>query len=179
MLGEYRDAEGIALGVKRPTWDEYFSELAKLVARRSTCLRRNVGAVLVKEDRIIATGYNGAPQGLPHCLEVGCLRAEKNIPSGHRYELCRGVHAEQNAIINAARYGVSTLGSVLYCTDQPCILCARMLINAGIKRVVHQGKFQDDLALQFFEQAGVEVCLLELGEGEWHGDEDHKPSQTE
>lgn len=141
----------------RPSWEEYFLELAELVARRSTCLRRNVGAVLVKEERIISTGYNGAPRGLHHCLDLGCLRQELNIPSGQRYELCRGVHAEQNAIINAAFYGVSTRGAVLYCTNQPCIICARMIINAGIIKVVHKGDFDDNLALQFMEEAGVEV----------------------
>lgn len=149
---------------QRPPWDVYFSELARLVASRSTCKRRQVGAILVKGDRIIATGYNGAPQGLAHCLDVGCLREEMEIPSGHRYELCRGVHAEQNAIINAAIYGVSTLDSTLYCTNQPCILCARMLINAGVKRVVHQGGFDDELALKFFREAGVEVVEIRLEE---------------
>ncbi|MGE5396006.1 MAG: deoxycytidylate deaminase [Chitinophagales bacterium] len=154
----------------RPSWDEYFSQLARLVAARSTCKRRNVGAVLVRGDRIIATGYNGAPQGLAHCLDVGCLREEQGIPSGHRYELCRGVHAEQNALINAAIYGVSTMDSVLYCTNQPCILCARMLINAGVKRIVHQGDFDDNLALKFFNEAGVEVVEL-IKDGEYNGDQ--------
>ena len=149
---------------QRPSWDVYFSELARLVASRSTCKRRQVGAILVRGDRIIATGYNGAPQGLAHCLDVGCLREEMEIPSGHRYELCRGVHAEQNAIINAAIYGVSTVDSTLYCTNQPCILCARMLINAGVKRVVHQGDFDDELALKFFREAGVEVVEIRLEE---------------
>lgn len=141
----------------RPTWDNYFLELADLVASRSTCLRRQVGAVLVKEERIISTGYNGAPRGLHHCLDLGCLREEQGIPSGHRYELCRGVHAEQNAIINAAYYGVSTRGGVIYCTNQPCIICARMIINAGIVKVVHRGDFDDTLALQFMQEAGIEV----------------------
>ncbi len=146
----------------RPSWDEYFSRLARMVASRSTCLRRNVGALLVREERIIATGYNGAPQGIPHCLDVGCLRQKQEIPSGHRYELCRGVHAEQNAIINAARYGVSTLGSVLYCTHQPCMLCARMLVNAGVISVVHQGDFEDDRALGIFKEAGVKVVEIRI-----------------
>ncbi len=154
----------------RPSWDEYFSKLAKMVAYRSTCLRRNVGALLVKGERIIATGYNGAPQGVPHCLDVGCLRQEKDIPSGQRYELCRGVHAEQNAIINAARYGVSTLDSILYCTNQPCMLCSRMLINAGVVRVVHQGDFEDQLALSIFQEAGIEVCEIRLRGRENHED---------
>ncbi|NLU49075.1 MAG: cytidine deaminase [Syntrophomonadaceae bacterium] len=154
---------------QRPSWDEYFLELAEMVAKRSTCVRRHVGAVLVKEERIIATGYNGAPQGLTHCLDAGCLREEKGIPSGYRYELCRGVHAEQNAVINAARYGVSTLDSVLYCTNQPCVLCARMLINAGVKKIVHRGDFQDDLAVQFLREAGVELLEIPRGSEEVHG----------
>ena len=132
-------------------------DLADLAASRSTCLRRQVGAVLVRRERIISTGYNGAPRGLGHCLELGCLRAELKIPSGQRYELCRGVHAEQNAIINAAYYGISTEDTVLYCTNQPCILCARILINAGIFRVVHRGDFEDNLALQFMQDAGIEL----------------------
>lgn len=150
------------MSAARPSWDEYFSQLARMVASRSTCIRRKVGALLVKEERIIATGYNGAPQGIPHCLDVGCLRQERDIPSGHRYELCRGVHAEQNAIINAARYGVSTLDSVLYCTHQPCMLCSRMIVNAGVIRVVHQGDFNDELALEVLKQAGVEVVEIRI-----------------
>ncbi len=145
---------------ERPSWDEYFLKLADLVATRSTCLRRQVGAVLVKNERIISTGYNGAPRGLEHCLDIGCLREEQGIPSGHRYELCRGVHAEQNAIINAAYYGISTAGATIYCTNQPCTICARMIINAGIIRVVHRGDFDDDLALEFLHQAGVELVLI-------------------
>jgi dCMP deaminase len=141
----------------RPGWDQYFLELADLVASRSTCLRRQVGAVLVKEERIIATGYNGAPRGLRHCLELGCLREEQGIPSGQRYELCRGVHAEQNAIINAAYYGISTREAVIYCTNQPCIICARMIINAGIIKVIHRGNFNDQLSLDFMQEAGLEV----------------------
>lgn len=145
----------------RPDWDEYFLQLARLVASRSTCLRRQVGAVLVKNERIISTGYNGAPRGLKHCLEIGCLREKEGIPSGQRYELCRGVHAEQNAIINAALYGVATEGAIIYCTNQPCIICARMIINAGITKVVHQGDFDDDLAVQFLMEAGIELVNKE------------------
>lgn len=147
----------------RPDWDEYFLQLARLVASRSTCLRRQVGAVLVRNERIISTGYNGAPKGLKHCLEIGCLREKEGIPSGHRYELCRGVHAEQNAIINAALYGVATEGAVIYCTNQPCIICARMIINAGITKVVHQGDFNDDLAIEFLKEAGIEIVNKEKG----------------
>ncbi len=152
--------EAVTIQYRRPTWDEYFLELAGMVASRSTCLRRNVGAVLVRQERIIATGYNGAPRGLAHCLDMGCLREEMGIPSGHRYELCRGVHAEQNAIINAAYYGVSTRDTVLYCTNQPCIICARILINAGVIKVVHRGNFTDDLALQFMQEAGIELVEI-------------------
>jgi len=143
--------------IDRPGWDDYFLQLADLVATRSTCLRRQVGAVLVRNERIISTGYNGAPRGLKHCPDTGCLREERQIPSGHRYELCRGVHAEQNAIINAAFYGIATQDSVIYCTNQPCIICARMIINAGIVKVVHRGNFEDALALQLMEEAGITV----------------------
>lgn len=152
--------EGIKTSNKRPGWEEYFLQLADLVASRSTCLRRQVGAVLVRNERIIATGYNGAPRGLEHCLDIGCLREAMQIPSGQRYELCRGVHAEQNAIINAANYGVSTQDTVLYCTNQPCIICARMIINAGIKKVVHRGNFDDPLAEQFLQEAGIEIVEI-------------------
>ncbi len=161
------------MAYNRPSWDEYFSGLARMVASRSTCLRRNVGAVLVKGERIISTGYNGAPQGISHCLEIGCLRDEEGIPSGHRYEMCRGVHAEQNAVINAARYGISTLGTVLYCTNQPCMLCARMLVNAGVIRVVHQGDFEDALALACLKEAGVEVVEINLEGGGSIADQDN------
>lgn len=143
--------------IERPGWDEYFLQLADLVATRSTCMRRQVGAVLVRNERIISTGYNGAPRGLRHCFDTGCLREEQLIPSGQRYELCRGVHAEQNAIINAAFYGIATQDSVIYCTNQPCIICARMIINAGIIKVVHRGNFDDTLALELMEEAGITV----------------------
>ncbi|MDD3853558.1 MAG: cytidine/deoxycytidylate deaminase family protein [Syntrophomonadaceae bacterium] len=145
----------------RPSWNDYFLETADLVSSRSTCLRRKVGAVLVKDKRIIATGYNGAPRKLKHCGDIGCLRTEKGIPSGERYELCRGVHAEQNAIINAAYYGISTQDSVMYCTNQPCIICARMIINAGIVKVVHRGNFSDDIALDLMKEAGIELVVIE------------------
>ncbi len=143
--------------MERPGWDDYFLQLADLVATRSTCLRRHVGAVLVRNERIISTGYNGAPRGLKHCLDTGCLREERQIPSGYRYELCRGVHAEQNAIINAAYYGIATQDAVIYCTNQPCIICARMIINAGIVKVVHRGDFEDTLALELMEEAGITI----------------------
>ncbi|HNT71495.1 MAG: cytidine/deoxycytidylate deaminase family protein [Methanothrix sp.] len=144
--------------MERPSLDEYFMEIARVVASRSTCLRHQVGAVLVREKRILSTGYNGAPTGLPHCLEAGCRR--ENVESGFRHELCRAVHAEQNAIIQAAIHGVSTSGATLYCTHQPCILCAKIIINSQIKRVVYGNPYPDDEALRFLEQAGVEVAMI-------------------
>ena len=147
---------------KRPSWDEYFMQITGLVATRSTCLRRKVGALLVKEKRILSTGYNGAPRNLPHCRQVGCLRDKLNIPSGERQEICRGLHAEQNAIIQAALYGISIKESTLYCTHQPCITCSKMIINAGIKRIVFQGKYPDLLARQMLEEAKTE--LIKMGE---------------
>ncbi len=141
----------------RPSWDEYFMEITRLVVSRSTCLRRQVGAVIVKDKKILSTGYNGAPSGLPHCLEAGCLREEMGIPSGERHELCRGLHAEQNAIIQAAYYGVSINGATLYCTNLPCIICTKMLINAGIARVVYAQGYADPLASQMWEGSQVMV----------------------
>lgn len=149
---------------ERPSWDTYFLQMARLAASRSTCLRRQIGAILVRDRRVIATGYNGAPSGLKHCRETGCLRQQQNIPSGQRYEMCRGIHAEQNAIINAAYYGVPTQGSVLYCTNQPCLICARMIINAGIKKVVYQGDFPDKMAVKFLKEAGVELVQISAEE---------------
>lgn len=142
---------------QRPSWDEYFMEIAYLVAKRSTCLRRQVGAVLVRSKHILSTGYNGAPRGVPHCLDVGCTREKLGIPSGQQQEHCRGIHAEQNAIIQAALHGVSTEGATLYCTNQPCTLCAKMLINAGIKRIVYEGEYPDDLARELLAEAGLPV----------------------
>ncbi|MFH0732797.1 MAG: cytidine/deoxycytidylate deaminase family protein [Candidatus Omnitrophota bacterium] len=143
--------------IKRPGWDEYFLKVAQLVCERSTCLRRKVGAVLVKDKHILSTGYNGAPKGIPHCEFAGCLREELNIPSGQRHELCRGLHAEQNAIIQAAVYGVSLDDATLYCTNQPCFICAKMIINAGIKRIVVRGSYPDKMAMKFFKKARVKV----------------------
>ena len=132
-------------------------EIARLVVSRSTCLRRQVGAVIVKDKKILATGYNGAPSGLAHCSDVGCLRDTLHIPSGERHELCRGLHAEQNAIIQAANYGISINGATLYCTNLPCIICTKMLINAGISRVVYERGYADDLARQMWEESKVVV----------------------
>jgi len=144
----------------RPSWDEYFLEMAKLVSKRSTCLRRQVGAVIVKDKRILATGYNGAPSGLEHCLDIGCLREKLNVPSGQRHELCRALHAEQNAIIQAAVHGTPLKGSILYLTNQPCIICAKMIINAGITEIIIAGDYPDEMAKDFLKQAGIEVRKL-------------------
>ena len=142
---------------KRPSWDEYFLDVARLVAKRATCLRRSVGAVLVKDKRILATGYNGAPSGLKHCADVGCMRQKLKIPSGERHELCRALHAEQNALIQASLYGISVKGSILYATCQPCVICAKMLINAGIKEIVIAGAYPDKLAADFLKEAGIKI----------------------
>ncbi len=139
----------------RLSLDEYFMEITKVVKKRSTCLRRQVGAVLVKDKRIIATGYNGAPSGLEHCLEIGCLRSKLNIPSGERHELCRGLHAEQNCIIQAALHGISTKGATLYCTHFPCSICAKMIINAQIKEIVFLEYYPDEMSLELFKKAKV------------------------
>ncbi|QXM06722.1 deoxycytidylate deaminase [Crassaminicella indica] len=141
----------------RPNWDQYFMEMAEVAKTRSTCLRRKVGAVIVKNKRILSTGYNGAPTGTAHCLDVGCRREELNIPSGQRHELCRGLHAEQNAIIQAAYHGVSIAGATLYATLQPCVLCAKMAINAGIRRIVFKGSYPDKLSMEILKEAGIEL----------------------
>ena len=146
----------------RPSWDEYFISIAKEVAKRSTCMRRHVGAILVKDKRILTTGYNGAPAGLRHCEEVGCMRENESIPSGERHELCRGLHAEQNAIIQAAYYGISIAGSVLYCTNFPCAICSKMLINAGVKTVYYENGYNDPLSERLLSEAGVKVQRLGL-----------------
>ena len=146
--------------VHRPNWDEYFMDIAGLVSKRSTCLRRGVGAVLVRDRRILATGYNGAPTGMRHCLDVGCLREQRNVPSGERHELCRGLHAEQNAIIQAALHGVSVKDSTLYCTNQPCIICSKMIINAGIVQIFVREFYRDDLAEEMLQESGIKVSRL-------------------
>jgi dCMP deaminase len=142
---------------KRPDWDHYFLDIVELVSRRSTCCRRSVGAGLVRDSRILATGYNGAPSKLRHCLEIGCLREQLNVPSGERHELCRGLHAEQNAIIQAALHGVSTKGSTLYCTNHPCVICAKMIINAGVSRIVIRDGYHDPLAAEMLKESGIRV----------------------
>jgi len=142
---------------KRPSWDEYFLQVAKLISKRSTCLRRKVGAVLVKDKRILATGYNGTPSGIEHCDKVGCIRANLKIPSGERHELCRGLHAEQNVLLQAALYGVSVKDSILYITNQPCIICTKMIINAGIKEIIVNDGYPDKMASSFLKEAKIKV----------------------
>ena len=142
---------------QRPSWDTYFMNITALVAQRSTCTRRAVGAIIVKDKRILSTGYNGAPTGIRHCLEVGCLRESLQVPSGERHELCRGIHAEQNAIIQAAYHGVSVKNAVLYCTNQPCAICAKMIINAGIKKIYYQSGYSDALAQEMLSEAGIDL----------------------
>ncbi|MCM8757769.1 MAG: cytidine/deoxycytidylate deaminase family protein [Candidatus Omnitrophica bacterium] len=148
--------------IKRPSWDEYFLEMAKLVAKRSTCLRRKVGAVAVKDKRILATGYNGAPSGLAHCIEIGCLREKLNIPSGQRQELCRALHAEQNVIIQAVLYNVDLKGAKLYITNQPCVTCSKMLISCGIKEIVILDGYPDELAKKMLKEAKVKIRKFKI-----------------
>jgi dCMP deaminase len=145
----------------RPSADEYFLKIASVVAERSTCLRHHMGAVAVKDKHILTTGYNGAAAGLKDCLELGCLRDENNIPSGTRTEICRAIHAEQNVIIQAALHGISLEGCTIYCTHTPCVLCAKMMINAKVKRVVIFTKYADDAFRELFREAGIQVDILE------------------
>jgi len=144
----------------RPSWDAYFMGITELVAQRSTCLRRRVGAILVRDKRIIATGYNGAPSNVRHCLDVGCLREQKGIPSGERHELCRGLHAEQNAIIQAALHGFSVGGSTLYCTNLPCSICSKMLINIQLEKVYYKAGYPDELTSLLMGEAGIPLIQI-------------------
>ena len=146
--------------IERPGLDEYFMEIAIVVAKRSTCLRNQMGALFVKNKRILTTGYNGAPAGLDHCDVVGCAR--EGVQSGTRHELCRAVHAEQNAIIQAARYGINITGASIYVNTQPCIVCAKMLINAGIDEIVYQNPYPDELAMSMLEEAGMKLRVFDL-----------------
>ncbi|MBR4685321.1 MAG: cytidine/deoxycytidylate deaminase family protein [Candidatus Methanomethylophilaceae archaeon] len=143
--------------MERPSNDEYFMEMAELVSSRSTCLRRRVGAVIVKEKRVLSTGYNGSPKGTKHCEELGCIRVKMNVPSGTRHELCRGVHAEQNAVTQAAYFGVSVDGATIYTTTYPCSMCAKILINAGIKEIVYSEGYADDLSKDLLGEAGIKI----------------------
>lgn len=146
-----------SLEQNRPNWDEYFLEIANVVKKRSTCLRRQVGAVIVKENRILTTGYNGVPPKIEHCSTKGCLRQKLNIPSGEKHELCRALHAEQNAIIQAAKNGVSIEGATIYVTHQPCIICTKLIMASGIKRVVYSGEYPDELSLEMLNESSIEV----------------------
>ena len=143
--------------LKRPSWDEYFIGIAELVSKRSSCLRRSVGAILDKDKKILATGYNGAPSKIRHCSEVGCVREKLKIPSGERHELCRGLHAEQNAFLQAALHGTSVKDASLYSTTQPCIICAKMIINAGIKEIVIRGDYPDKLSKDLLKEASIKI----------------------
>ena len=145
----------------RPDWDHYFMEIARVVSKRSTCLRRSVGAVIVKNKQIVATGYNGTPSGLEHCAVTGCLREQLKVPSGKMHELCRGIHAEQNAVVQAAFHGVSVNGGTLYCTHQPCVVCTKILINAGIKRIVYANTYPDKLAEEMLKASKMEITILD------------------
>ncbi|MEY8296776.1 MAG: deoxycytidylate deaminase [Emergencia timonensis] len=157
-----RHEEMVQIVDDRPSWDEYFMQMAQLTAQRSTCLRRKVGAVIVKDKHIIATGYNGAPRGLKHCVELGgCLREKLKIPSGQRHELCRALHAEQNAIIQAATLGQSIEDGTIYITHQPCAICAKMIINAGLKRIVVKEGYPDDLSVEILDEAGLKIVMLD------------------
>ena len=147
--------------LSRQNTDEYFLKIASVVAERATCRRHHIGAVAVRDKHILATGYNGAPSGAKDCLELGCLRDELNIPSGERHEICRGVHAEQNVIIQAALHGLSLEGSTVYCTHTPCVLCAKMLVNARISRFVSFGQYSDDTFKDLFQEADIEVDIKE------------------
>ncbi|MBN1526167.1 MAG: cytidine/deoxycytidylate deaminase family protein [Candidatus Omnitrophica bacterium] len=155
-----RETRGIKRELKRPSWDEYFVAIAELVSKRSSCLRRSVGAILVKDKKILATGYNGAPSKIKHCSEVGCIREKLKIPSGERHELCRGLHAEQNAFLQAALHGTSVKGASLYSTTQPCIICAKMIINAGINEIVIKGDYPDKLSKDLLKEAGVKIRVV-------------------
>jgi len=147
--------------INRPSWEAYFMDIAVLVAKRSTCKRRSVGAVIVKDKRILSTGYNGAPAGIRHCIEVGCLREELNVPSGEKHELCRGIHAEQNAIIQAAYHGVTIKDAILFCTNLPCSICAKMIINAGIRKIYYQSGYADQMSSDMIKEAGIDMIKLD------------------
>lgn len=146
---------------ERVSWDDYFMNIAFMVAERSTCTRRKVGAVAVKDKHILGTGYNGVPSGVEHCLTTGCLRAKLGIPSGERHEICRGLHAEQNVIIQCAVHGISMKGADIYCTTLPCFICTKMLINCGVKKIYYVESYPDELSLEMLKEAQVELIKLE------------------
>ena len=142
---------------RRPSWDDYFLGIADLISKRSTCLRRSVGTVLVKDKRILATGYNGAPSKISHCEVTGCIREKLKVSSGKRHELCRGLHGEQNAFLQAALHGTSLKGASLYSTTQPCIICAKMIINAGIKEIIIKGDYPDKMSKDLLREAKIKI----------------------
>ncbi|GHT68578.1 cytidine deaminase [Endomicrobiia bacterium] len=147
---------------ERPSWDKYFVKITWLVAERSTCVRHHVGAVIVRDKRVLTTGYNGAAAGTQDCLSLGCLRNALNIPSGQRHEMCRAIHAEQNAIIQGGFHGINIKNSTLYCTHSPCVLCAKMIVNAGIKKVVVGIEYPDNTFKELFSEVGIEFSTLQL-----------------
>lgn len=149
---------------ERPSWDDYFMKLAEDVSTRATCIRRKVGAIIVKDKRILSTGYNGAPAGISHCTKEKCLRTKNNVPSGEKHELCRGLHAEQNAIIQAALHGVRIADAVIYITNQPCSICTKMLINSGIKKFIYKDPYNDPLAMEMIKEAGIEIKIYKSAE---------------
>ncbi|MBN1114118.1 MAG: dCMP deaminase family protein [Oligoflexia bacterium] len=146
--------------MQRPDWKKYFFEFASLASQRATCLRRKVGAVIVKDNMVVSTGYNGPPRGVPHCRETGCIREQNHVPSGEKHELCRGLHAEQNAIIQAARFGVNITGAELYCSTKPCVICTKMIINSGISRVYYIEDYNDPLAEKIADSSKVEFIKI-------------------
>lgn len=146
--------------MSRPSWERYFMDITHLVAKRSTCLRRRVGAILVKDKRILTTGYNGAPSGIAHCLDIGCLREKNRVPSGERHELCKGSHAEQNAIVQAATYGIPIKDATLFCTNLPCSICIKMIINAGITTVLYEEGYPDTLSEELIKEAGITLTKI-------------------
>ena len=150
--------------MQRLPWTDYFMKITYLVSERATCTRRRVGAVIVKDKHILATGYNGAPSGVRHCFETGCLREQLKIPSGQRHEICRGIHAEQNAIIQAAVHGINISGADLYCTTHPCILCTKMIINCGIKHIYYAESYPDEMSTEILNEAGITTELFKFSQ---------------
>jgi len=147
--------------MSRPSWERYFMDITHLVAKRSTCIRRQVGAILVKDKRVLATGYNGAPSGIAHCIDIGCFRENNKVPSGERHELCRGSHAEQNAIVQAATHGIPIKDAILFCTNLPCSICIKMIINAGIKTIFYEEGYPDNLSEELIREAGITLTKIE------------------
>ena len=151
----------MSVGSSRPSWEAYFMDITFLVAKRSTCLRRAVGALIVKDKRILSTGYNGAPTDIKHCIETGCIREKLNVASGENHELCRGIHAEQNAIIQAAYHGASIKNATLFCTNLPCSICAKMIINAGIKKICYNSGYADSMSEEMLNEAGINLIKID------------------